>query len=41
MQILNDWIKSKSFPPAEWEDDKESVVIDGETYTLKAFGELN
>ena len=40
VEILDDWIKSKNYPPAEWEKDKKSVVVDGQTYTLEQFGKF-
>ena len=40
VEILDDWIKSKNYPPAEWEKDKKSVVVDGQMHTLKQFGKF-
>ena len=40
VQILDEWVKSKNFPQAEWGADRRSVTIDGETYTLEQFGKL-
>ncbi len=39
--ILNDWIKSKNFPEAQWTTtDGRSVVVDGNSYDLKQNGKL-
>ena len=42
VEILNDWVRAKDFPEAEWTSDLKSasVTIDGKTYTLDQFGEL-
>ncbi len=39
VQILDEWVKSKNYPMAEWGSDRRSVTIDGEQYTLDQFGE--
>ena len=37
--ILNDWIKSKNFPEAQWSVDGDSVIIDGYKHSLEQSGE--
>ena len=39
MDLLDDWIKSKGLPEAEWAPDGRSVTIDGDVYSIDQFGE--
>lgn len=41
VNILNDWIKIRGLPDAEWASDRKSVTIGGDTYTLDDFGKIN
>ena len=34
VEILDDWVKGKAYPPPEWSPNKKKVVIDGKSYTL-------
>ena len=38
MDILDDWIKAKGLPAAQWAPDGNSVTIDSQEYTLTHFG---
>ena len=38
VDILNEWLKVKSYPDAEWAPDRKSVTINGHEYTLDHFG---
>ena len=38
VEILDDWIKAKGLPPAEWATDGKSVTIGDRQYTLSHFG---
>ena len=38
IDILDDWIKAKGLPPAQWAPDGKSVTIGSEEYTLNHFG---
>jgi hypothetical protein len=39
VEILDDWIKAKDLPPAEWAADGKAVTIGDQEYTLSHFGE--
>ena len=41
MDLLDDWIKSKGLPEAEWAPDGNSVTIDGDVYSIDQFGKEN
>ena len=41
MDILDDWIRSKGLPDAEWAKGGRSVTIDGDVYTIDQFGKAN
>ena len=38
VEILDEWIKAKGLPPAEWAKDGKSVIIGDQEYTLSHFG---
>ena len=40
MDLLDDWIKSKGLPEAEWAPDGKTVTIDGDVYTIDQFGKF-
>jgi hypothetical protein len=38
MDLLDDWIKSRGLPEAEWSPDGRVVTIDGDVYSIEQFG---
>ena len=38
VEILDEWIKAKGLPPAEWAKGGKSVTIGDQEYTLSHFG---
>ena len=41
IDLLDDWIKSKGLPEAEWAPDGKSVTIDGDVYSIDQFGKAD
>ena len=41
MDLLDDWIKSRGLPEAEWSPDGRAVTIDGDVYSIDQFGECS